>query len=306
MTTEWAVDAAAEQFTLDAQQHGELTFTVTNPGAVTDIAVFDVVPGAGAQVSWFTVDEPQRRIPGHNGFASFLVKAAVPVGTPAGRYEIYGRASSADTAPEESARLSGRVTLDIAAQEKKKFPWLPVAVGAVLLLIVLGVVGYLVLKPSGKKTPPPVAAVVTDEAETLAGQTDTTVASNTGAQVTTQDNCCSITWSGGKQLWFQGRAPGDSVTMTFTVPVDGTYTFAAVRTTSFDYANTRFLIDNAPVGGVFFGYSAQPAITGWVNEGSVRLTAGQHRLTLFIIGKVQATTSFYAGVDEVRFTQVLP
>src|SRR3954451_15879159 len=126
MTTDWAVDAAAEQFTLDARQMGELTFTVANPGPVDDIAVFDVVPGDGAERSWFTVDDPQRRVPGRNGFVSYLVRVAVPVGTKPGRYEMVGRASSANPAPEESARLSGRVTLEVAAVEQKKFPWLPV------------------------------------------------------------------------------------------------------------------------------------------------------------------------------------
>jgi hypothetical protein len=303
MTTEWAVDAAAEHLTLDAQQHGELTFTVSNPGTATDIAVFAVVPGPGAQQSWFTVDEPQRRIPGRNGFASFLVRAVVPPGTPPGRYELYGRASSADTAPEESARLSGRVTFDIAAQEKKKFPWLPVVIGAAVLVLVLGVVGYLVFRSPAK--PPVAAAVVTDEAETLAAQDDTTISSGAGAQLGAQPNCCNITWSGGKQLFFQGHAAGDAVTMSFTVPVDGDYDFAAARTTSLDYANTRFLIDNAVVGSVFFGYSPQAALTGWIGEGRVHLTAGQHRLTLFIVGKNQATASFFAGVDQLRFTQVV-
>lgn len=302
MTTEWAVDAAAEQFTLDARQQGELTFTVTNPGAVDDIAVFDVVPGDNAQRSWFHVDEPQRRVPGHNGFVSYLVKAAVPVGTPPGRYEMYGRASSANTAPEESARLSGRVTLDVTAQEKKKFPWLPVLVGAAVVVIVLGVVGYLVLKPASGHA----AQNVQVEAETLAVQDDTTVASSAGAVVVVQDNCCGVEWSGGKQLLFQGKAAGDSVTVTFSVPATGDYAFAAVHTTAPDYANTRFLIDNAAVGPVFFGFSPKVAVTGWVPESTVHLTAGEHRLTLFVVGKNQATASFYAGLDRLRFVGTTP
>lgn len=44
MTTEWAVVAAAEQFTLDPRNSGELTFTVSNPGTAPDTVVFDVAP----------------------------------------------------------------------------------------------------------------------------------------------------------------------------------------------------------------------------------------------------------------------
>ncbi len=302
MTTEWAVDAAAQQFTLNAQQLGELTFTVTNPGAVDDIAVFDVVPGQGVSRSWFTVDEPQRRVPGHNGFVSYLVKVAVPAGTTPGRYEINGRASSANTAPEETARLSGRVTLDVKAVEVKKFPWLPVVIGAVVLLLVLGVVGYLVFKPKGAA--PVAKADVEIEAESLATLPDTVVTTKAGAKVVSQDQGGDIKWSGGKQLWFQGKAPGDLLTMNFTVPADGDYTFSAVRTTSADYANTQFTIDQTQVGPVFFGYSPKVVVTGWQEVGTVHLTKGPHQLGLLILGKIQATGSFYAGIDRLRFVQV--
>lgn len=146
MATAWVVTAAAERVALTPVGTGEVTFTLTNPGPVQDRAVFEVVPGDGADRAWFTVEEPQRLVP-PGGSVSYLVKASVPAGTTAGSYSVQGRAYSADTAPEESSALSGRVAFEVAGSKPPPArPWWLLAVVA-MVMVVAAVAAWLVLRP---------------------------------------------------------------------------------------------------------------------------------------------------------------
>ncbi|HKD97888.1 MAG TPA: PASTA domain-containing protein [Micromonosporaceae bacterium] len=158
MPTKWVVTVPTDRIELDDAQQGQTTFTVTNPSSRVDRVYFDVVTSDGADESWFTVDEPQRRVPA-SGSVSYLVKTAIPATAKPGTYSVQGRAYSADSAPEEDSVLSGRLAVEVkpkaAPAAKKKFPWWIVVVAA-LVVIVLVVVGVLVF--GGNSTPEPVAA----------------------------------------------------------------------------------------------------------------------------------------------------
>ncbi|PWR05190.1 hypothetical protein DKT68_28210 [Micromonospora acroterricola] len=304
MTTEWAVVAAAEQFTLDPRNSGELTFTVSNPGNAPDTVVFDVAPGDGSQRAWFTVTEPQRVVPGQ-GSVSFLVKLAVPPGTPPRRYDMTGFAYSANTAPEESSRSSGRVTYEVRAvapPRRTPWPWIAAAAALVLVVVTVGIV----LLTRGDDPAPGEPRVVTVEAENLVDAAVVESPRASAATVVVQPNCCGVTWSEDRQLFFQGLAIGDQVTVTVQIPADATWRFAAVRTTSFDYANTVFTIDGNQVGGTFLGFTPKVQKTEFLDVGTVRLTKGPHRVTLLVVGKTQGTNRYFAGVDAIRFTEVPP
>ena len=303
MTTEWTVVAAAGQFTLDARNAGELTFTVSNPGLAPDTVVFDVAPGEGSQRSWFTVTDPQRVVPGQ-GSVSFLVRLAVPPGTPPRRYDMTGFAYSANTAPEESSRSSGRVTYEVqAVAPPKRAPWPWIAAAAALVLVVSAVVVFLVTRG---EDPPPVPQVVTIEAESLVPTARVDSPAGSGATVLVQQNCCEVTWSQDAQLFFLGRAINDRVTVTVDLPADATWQFSAVLTTAPDYANTVFLIDGRQVGDPFIGFTPKVQITDWVDVARVRLAPGPHEITLVAIGKTQSTDRYFAGIDAIRFTESPP
>jgi hypothetical protein len=164
MSTEWAVVAADDQFTLDARNSGVMTFTVSNPGTVPDTVVFEILPGDGTQRAWFTVEEPQRDV-GPQESVAFQVKLAVPAGTAARRYDMTGLAYSADTAPEESSRTSGRVSYEVVTTEKpKKTPWPFIIAAVVLVVVVAGVVTFLLTRGGDEVQQPsnPVAGKTND------------------------------------------------------------------------------------------------------------------------------------------------
>jgi hypothetical protein len=143
MSTEWVVTTVAEHLPLDEHRHGETTFTVTNPNPTPDRAVFEVVPGEGADPSWFLVEEPQRLVRG-TASVSYRVQATIPLQAPPGSYALQGRVYSAESAPEETSVLSNRVMVEIKGAEKPKRQrkpwWILVAALVVVVLVVAGVV----------------------------------------------------------------------------------------------------------------------------------------------------------------------
>ncbi|WP_426513866.1 PASTA domain-containing protein [Dactylosporangium sp. McL0621] len=150
MSTSWVVTTAAERIALDDAKQGETTFTVTNPGARADRAVFEVVPGDNADPAWFTVDQPQRQVAA-SGSASFLLAVAVPAGAAPGTYEVRGRVYSSSEAPEESSVLSNRIVFDVPAPPaapRRRMPLWIIAV-ATGLVVVTGIVVTLVVTLGG-------------------------------------------------------------------------------------------------------------------------------------------------------------
>ncbi|GAB3936468.1 hypothetical protein GCM10027614_13020 [Micromonospora vulcania] len=174
--------------------------------------------------------------------------------------------------------------------------------GGALVLVVATVA--VVLLTRGEPAPGK-PRVVTIEAESLVDGAVVETPQGSKAAVVAQPNCCGLTWSEDKQLFFQGLAIGDQVTLTVQISADATWRLAAVRTTSFDYANTVFAIDGSQVGGAFLGFTPTVQKTEFLDVGTVRLTKGPHRLTLVVVGKTQGTNLYFAGVDTIRFTEVV-
>ncbi|MDM4722255.1 hypothetical protein QTQ03_22680 [Micromonospora sp. WMMA1363] len=305
MSIDWKVRAVNDRFVLDAHNTGKLTFTVSNTSMEEQRAIFDVEPGENAKRAWFTVENPNRPISGQ-GSATFLVDLAVPPGTPTGRYEMKGLAYSAQLAPEETSQSSQRVTFDVKRVPRTMpVPWWMIAAGAVLILITGAVVGYL----RGRQDPAPTAPqTLIIEAESWSSTaTVTSSLAGSPASVGEQfDACCgNVSWSGGAQLLFNGKAAGDKLTVSFNIPTDDLWQVSVVRTTAPSYGNTIYTLDGEQLGNLFFGYTANTIKTSWIDAGTVKLTAGEHTLSLVVVGRTQGT-GFDAGIDVIRLTEVVP
>ncbi|MEK8105513.1 hypothetical protein NKG94_10885 [Micromonospora sp. M12] len=137
--------------------------------------------------------------------------------------------------------------------------------------------------------------MVTVEAESLVDGAVVTSPQKSKAAVGAQPNCCGVTWSGDKQLFFTGLAIGDQVTVTVQIPADGTWRFAAVRTTSLDYANTVFTIDGNQVGGTFLGFTPKVLKTEFLDVGTIRLARGRTRSRCWWLARPRARTPTSPG-----------
>jgi len=128
------------------------------------------------------------------------VKVAVPAGAAPGSHSLQGRVYSADSAPEESSVLSGRVLLDVTGPvpAPKRRPWWLIAVAA-LVVLVAGVVIWLLI-PGGGTPATPVA--------TPARSTGASTRPSTAAPVTVPNLMGLSEQDATKQLTALGLATG--------------------------------------------------------------------------------------------------
>ncbi|HUT36650.1 MAG TPA: DUF2961 domain-containing protein [Planctomycetota bacterium] len=109
-------------------------------------------------------------------------------------------------------------------------------------------------------------------------------------------------WSGEAQLFFTPKAKGAYVTVELTVPKDGRYDLDLYYTKAGDYGIVQLSLDGKPVGKPFDGFNNGVIPSGKVPYGAVELKAGKHQLKLEVVGRNDASTGFYAGVDCLALT----
>lgn len=146
------------------------------------------------------------------------------------------------------------------------------------------------------------AQTITIEAESLANSAVTNT--NVGEQ-----NMSSFGsgWSQGKQLFWQANQINDYATLFVEVTTPGTYNISLTPTLAPDYGIVKaFQVIPGkplfPLGGEINGYSTKVEIGKNINLGSTYLVEGKNQLTLYVVGKSNASSGYYFGIDNIKLT----
>ena len=149
------------------------------------------------------------------------------------------------------------------------------------------------------------------------------VAHTSGAQLTTQGDCCGVRFADGKQAYLTvGTAVpalGDTATMSFYVPSAGYWDIGANLTQSPGYGVYSLTLDqgSARPATLIRGFDADNGNASLVTLSyrdlgipedaggtPVQLTKGIHTLTLAITGKDAGSVGYKAGIDVLRLGPV--
>ena len=149
----FTVTTAAQNLNLDAAGTAKASFTVTNTSPQALRGRLLTRPRDAAKPEWFTVAGESVRDFAPNSAQQVVVELEVPPGTTPGAYSFRIDAVSEDD-PDEDFTQSPYVAFDVAEppppEEKKKFPWWILAIiGAVVLLITIGVIIWLLVRDTG-------------------------------------------------------------------------------------------------------------------------------------------------------------
>jgi len=108
-------------------------------------------------------------------------------------------------------------------------------------------------------------------------------------------------WSNECHLWWTGGKPGDKLTVAFPVAADGKYKLKTQLTKAIDYGIVQLSLDGAKLGEPLDLFNDGVIPTGELDLGTHDLKAGQHKLTLEIVGtNDKAKKAYMAGLDYIK------
>lgn len=107
-------------------------------------------------------------------------------------------------------------------------------------------------------------------------------------------------WSGGKQLFWTGGRPGDTLKVMLPEQA-GPAELDVVLTCARDYGIVQLALDGQPLGKPIDLYDPQVVTTGVLTFSKLALKPGPHVLSLQIVGaNAKAAKSYLVGIDYVR------
>lgn len=147
--------AGPSQVTVDASRTGTASFTVSNvTGRAVRVRIL-VVPGAGADASWFQVSGESERTLATAGTTTIDVGLRIPQEAPTGVFTFSLGAELEESPDKVVAGPTAR--FDIPEPTKRKFPWwiVIVAAAAVLVLVAGSILIWNVTRTGSPSTATP-------------------------------------------------------------------------------------------------------------------------------------------------------
>lgn len=137
----------------DAQGRVQVEFTVANTSGAPERRLFRVAPLGDAKETWLSLAGENERAFAADGVHQLSVTAAVPPGTPAGRYGFRLDCIAATRAGEEIEE-GPAVYFDVAASkiEPKSKAWIWIA--AAVVVLIGGALTWLLTRPTEAKSDP--------------------------------------------------------------------------------------------------------------------------------------------------------
>lgn len=108
-------------------------------------------------------------------------------------------------------------------------------------------------------------------------------------------------WSNDAHLWWINAKPGNELVLALPVPQTGDYQLRAQLTKAVDYGIVRLALDGEPLSGPIDLYNNGVIATGELELGRRHLTAGDHQLSVTIVGaNSKAVKNYMFALDYVR------
>jgi hypothetical protein len=128
------------------------------------------------------------------------------------------------------------------------------------------------------------------------------ILSKTGGETQEQDLTGFMgTWSNDAHLWWINGKPGDKLDLALPVQKAGKYRLGMQLTKAPDYGIVQLYLDGQKLGNPVDLYRKAVRPTGVLAMGEHDLTAGEHKLTVEIVGaREEAIKSYMFGLDYVK------
>jgi len=108
-------------------------------------------------------------------------------------------------------------------------------------------------------------------------------------------------WSNDSHLWWVEAKPGDKLELALPVKQAGKYRVAMQLTKAVDYGIVQLYLDGQKLGAPIDLYHDGVVPTGLLRMGEHDLSAGEHKLTIEIVGaNEKAVKSYMFGLDYVK------